>query len=155
MVEDKSGDDARLLSLAYVEFFAKGDRKSMRLMERDARLMARLMGNFALFLMDAVVIPVQHGISWTDGWVEVDYRSRTDPEFKATLIRRGRYRRLAKGYTLRPKRRLRRTARDAAGMLCMAWVAEYGEDRSVSPADAVVEMLGDLRPRFCQTGDAL
>ncbi|MFH9731838.1 hypothetical protein [Streptomyces sp. NPDC017260] len=154
MVDQTSGDDMRLLSFAYVESLLNEDKGAARYLERDSKLMVRSVGGLAFFLMDAVVIPVENGIGWTDGWVEVDFKARIDPGFKANLIRRGQYRRLARGFTVRPKRRLRRAARECVDMLCVAFLVEHGKERSATRREAALEMVGHFRERLCHSGDA-
>ncbi|MGW3860669.1 hypothetical protein ACWEDZ_04205 [Streptomyces sp. NPDC005047] len=155
MAENTGGDDKRLLALAYVEFWAKRDTASMRLMERDARRLVRSIGAFGFLLMDLVVIPAQHGVGWQDGWVEVDFRRRTDPELRASFIKRSRWMRVARGGTLLPRRRLRRNVHEIAAMLCMAYAAAHPtREESVTVEAAIVEMLGYFRERFCHSGDA-
>ena len=153
MVDTQPGDDARLLAIAYLEFWARGDRASMRLLERDRRQIAQAVGGFALFLMDSVVIPVQHGVGWADGWVEVDFRRRADPAFTATLLRRNGYRRLGQGRFLFARHHLRKTTREVAAMLCLAYAVEVGQERGVSTREAILHMLARVRNRFCHTGD--
>ncbi|WP_274032583.1 hypothetical protein [Streptomyces sp. MMBL 11-1] len=153
MVDKQPGDDMRLLAIAYMEFWARGDKASMRLLERDRRQIAQAVGAFAWFLMDTVVIPVQHGVGWADGWVEVDFRRRTDPEFTASLLRRRRYRRLAQGRVLRARPHLRKATREVAGMLCLAYSVEAAHDCEVSAREAILHALGRVRNRFCHTGD--
>lgn len=153
MADQQTEDDMRLLSFAYVESLMKEDSHAARYLERDARHMARCVGALAWFLMDAVVIPVENGIGWQESWVTVDSRRRTDPEFRANLFRRGRYRRLAHGITIRPKRRLRRAARDCVDMLCAAYIVEYGRERSSTRRDAALEMVGFFRERLCHSSD--
>lgn len=154
MVDEQHGDDMRLLGIAYLEFFAKDDKENMRLLERDRRLIARSVGSFAFFLMDSVYIPDRHGIAWTQGWVEVDFRKRTDPEFAATLYRRGRYRRMSQGLVLFPRRHLRKVTHDVARMLCVAYISEAPSEEPVKAREAILYMLQGLRERFCHTGDA-
>lgn len=144
----------RLLAIAYLEFFVKGDTENLRLLERDRRLIARAVGGFAFFLMDAVVIPARHGIAWTESWVEVDFRRRTDPEFAATMSVRRRYRLLAQGRGLFLQRRLRKTTHDVASMLCVAYAAEPDRDEQAKARDAILHMLRGLKRRFGHTSDA-
>jgi hypothetical protein len=153
MADEQPGDDMRLLCLAYIESLVREDSPNTEYLERDSRVMARSMGRLAWYLMDAAVIPLENGVNWRDGWVEVDFRSRTDPRFKANLTRRGRYRRMAKGYTLRPRHRLRHTAVACMDMLCAAYVLKYGRRPDVTHREAVLEMLAYFRRRFCQMGD--
>lgn len=154
MIDEQTGDDMRLVSTAYAEFFIRGDKASMRELERDARPLARAVGGLAFFLMDAVYIPVVHHIGWADSWVAADFQKRCDPEFRATLVRRGRLRRMANGYTLRPKTRSRQVVRDISKMLLMAYVDQH--DRVPKPCqrdEAALEILAGFRERLCQTGD--
>ncbi|MEU1552177.1 hypothetical protein ABZ517_05570 [Streptomyces scabiei] len=153
MAEPKAVDDPRLYAVAYLKFFVldadRESRQSRRLLERDARYMAKAVGNFALFLTDSVWLPVTHGVAWQMSWVEMDSLRRTDPELRRMLRRRDRYRRLGKGYTVRPKHALRRTAKDTVGMLWLAYQAEAPADAPLLYGSApVVEMLDRYRSRF-------
>ena len=154
MADQQTEDDMRLLSFAYVEALLNEDSVATKYLERDGRHMARCVGALAWFLMDAVVIPAENGVAWQESWITVDFRRRTDPEFRANLFRRGRYRRLAHGITLRPKWRLRRAARDSVDMLCAAYLMEYGRERSATKRDAALEMVGFFRKRLCHSSDA-
>ncbi|MEV7902137.1 hypothetical protein [Streptomyces anulatus] len=154
MVDEQPDNDMRLLAIAYLEFFAKNDKASMRLLERDRRLIVRSVGAFGWFLMDAVVIPTKHGVGWADGWVEVDFRSRTDPAFAATLLRRNAYRRLARGRVVCTRHNLRKATCEVAAMLCMAYAAEAGLAQSVSAREAMLHTLHELRSRFGHASDA-
>ncbi|MFE2539017.1 hypothetical protein [Actinacidiphila glaucinigra] len=153
MPDHTPADDARLISAAYIEFHVKRDAENLRLLERDTRYLAKAVGSFALFLMDAVVIPERHGISWTHGWVEVDFLRRTNPQFRATLGRRDQYRRQALGRTLRPRARLRRTAHEVTSMLCLAYTVEHGRHTDADVPEAVSLMLNTFRRRFCHSSD--
>lgn len=153
MGNDNAGDDLRLLGLAYVEFLAKGDRASLRLLERDKRRVGRAVSGIAVYLMDAILIPVQHEIVWQTSWVEVDFRRRTEPELAVTLAIRDRYRRHARGLVLLPRRHLRKNAEDIMRMLGMAYLFEE-RDEDVTARDAILTMLYELREKFCHSGDA-
>ena len=153
MTQPKDMDDPRLWAVAYVEFFvqdANADcRESRRLLERDAGYMARAVGNFAYFLMDSVWLPANYRVDWTTSWVEVDSLRRTNPALRRMLVRRDRYRRIGKGYSLFPRRALRRTARDVVGMLWLAYQVESLPDSPALYGSApVVEMLHRYRKRF-------
>ncbi|MEV5264792.1 hypothetical protein [Streptomyces werraensis] len=152
--QQRLGDDMRLLSFAYVQALVQEDEEARRFLERDSRWMAKCVAGLAFFLMDLVVIPVENGVDWRDGWVEVDFKARSDPKFRANLFRRGRYRRLAMGATVRPKRRLRRTARDCVDMLYLAHLSKHGRDSEVPPPQAVLDMLAYFRERFIHLGGA-
>lgn len=154
LTEQRSGDDPRLLSFAYVQALVEEDEGARRFLEKDARWTAKCVGGLAYFLMDLVVIPVENGVGWRDGWVEVDFKARSDPEFKANLFRRNRYRRLALGFTVRPRRRLRRTARDCVDMLYLAHLSKHGRDSDVPPCQAVLDMVAHFRDRLSHLGDA-
>lgn len=153
MADKAAGDDLRLLSIAYIEYLLTDNRQATHLLEREPRILVRSVGSLAWFLMDAVVIPAENGICWDDGWVSVDFRARTDPHFKANLLRRGRYRRLASGYALRRKHRLRRAAQDCVDMLCVAHISKYGRTRQVTREEAALEMVRHFRERFFHSGD--
>ncbi|MFV0135529.1 hypothetical protein ACLGIH_20295 [Streptomyces sp. HMX87] len=152
MAEPKAVDDPRLWAIAYLRFYVQDadlkSRKSRRLLERDARYMARAVGNFTLFLMDAVWLPVNYGVHWTDPWVEVDSLRRISPPLRAAFVRRERYRRLGRGLTVFPRRRLRRTARDAVAMLWLAYQAECPDAPLLYGSAPVLEMLDRYRLRF-------
>lgn len=153
MAHPKAVDDPRLWAVAYVEFFVQDAdqdcRVSRRLLERDARYMAKAVGNFALFLMDAVWLPVNYGVAWRTPWVEVDALLRTSPELRSMLVRRDRYRRVGRGYNICPKHALRRTAKDVVGMLWLAYQAEASPDMPLQYGSVpVVEMLHRYRHRF-------
>lgn len=156
MAEPKALDDPRLWAIAYVEFFVQDEdpesRKSRLLLERDSGYMSRAVGNFALFLMDAVWLPVHFQVHWTDPWVEVDVLLRASPALRDALARRGRYRRQGLGMTPCPKYRLRRTASDIVGMLWVAYQAECAPDPPLLyGSKPVVEMLHRYRRLFGQT----
>lgn len=151
-------DDPRLWALAYTEFFVRDataeSRSNRRLLEQDARYMTQAMGNFALFLMDSVWLPVHCGVEWTTPWWEVDSLRRTSPVLQQCLTRRSRYRRLGQGQFVRSRHWLRKTAADVVGML---WVAYQAECAPGPPeawgSDAVVVMLGKYRRRFSHLAD--
>ncbi|WP_125936396.1 hypothetical protein [Streptomyces sp. WAC 06738] len=157
MTEPGVVEDPRLWAMAYIRFFVKDadekSRKSRMLLESDARYMARAVGNFALFLMDSVWLPVQFGVEWTDSWVEIDSLKRTNPAFKMALLERERYRRMGLGYSLLPRQRLRRTARQVVGMLWLAYQAEAGSDGPLLyGSEPIVEMLQRYQNRFGHSG---
>lgn len=153
MAEPTALDDPRLWAIAYLKFFVQDanedSRRSRRLLERDSRYMARAVGNFTLFLMDSVWLPVNYGVHWTDSWVEVDSLRRSHPALGQALARRERYRRLGLGLTLFPRRRLRLAAKDAVGMLWTAYQAECApEPPALYGSAPVLEMLDRYRIRF-------
>jgi type IV secretory pathway TrbD component len=156
MAQPKAVDDPRLWATAYVEFFVRGadpdSRKSRLLLEQDPWYMSKAVGNLAMYLMDAVWLPVNFGVDWTTSWVEVDYARRSDPDLRKALARRNRYQRLGTGYTLRPKYRLRKTAADVVGMLWLAYQAEHhAGEPMLYGSEPVVVMLHKYRARFGHT----
>lgn len=157
MAEPGVVEDPRLWAMAYIRFFVKGDdiksRKCRRELESDARYMAKAVGNFALFLMDSVWLPVQFGVAWTESWVEVEALKRTNPAFRSALLTRESYRRMGMGYFLMPKYRLRKAARDVVGMLWLAYQAECGTDGPMQyGSQPVMEMLQRYQYRFGHSG---
>jgi hypothetical protein len=149
MAQPQAGEDPRLWAAAYIGFFITGDMKNVRLLERDVRYMSAAVGSLAFFLMDAAYMPMQHGVRWTESWVEVDARRRIDPELRASLIRRSRYRRVALGRTMRPKHRLRRTRRDVVNLLWLAYQYEcHPKAPELYGSQAILAMLRKYRERF-------
>jgi hypothetical protein len=154
MAQPTAAEDPRLWAVSYIEFLVTEDEESRLLLERDARYMAAAMGNFAFYLMDAVYLPVRHGVRWWEPWVEIDSLRRTNPSFRTALARRDAYRHLGRGYTLRPKRRLRRTAAD---VVTLVWLAHQAERYPYAPvrcdAQGVLEMLAKYREMFFHLSD--
>ncbi|WP_369042265.1 hypothetical protein [Streptomyces sp. Midd1] len=149
-------EDPRLWAIAYIEFFVQDQnpesRKNRLTLEQDSVYMCKAVGNFAMFLMDAVWLPVNFQVHWTDSWVEFDALRRTSPALREALSRRDRYRRLGLGHTGCPRLRLRQTARDVVGMLWVAYQAECApEPPQLYGSQPVVEMLHRYRMRFGQT----
>ncbi|MGW3153748.1 hypothetical protein [Streptomyces sp. NPDC001089] len=158
LAELEAEEDPRLWAVAYTEFFVRDAdpacRRSRLVLERESRFMTKAMANFAMFLMDAVWLPVHFGVEWTTPWCEVDSLRRTSPGLRDCLLRRDRYRHVGQGHFGRPRHHLRRTAKDVVGMV---WVAYQAECSPGAPdlygSDAVVAMLGKYRARFSHTGD--
>lgn len=153
MAEPKAVDDPRLWAIAYVKFFVQDvdpdSRESRLLLERKSGYMSRAVGNFALFLVDAIELPVNFRVHWTDSWVDVDALRRLSPALREVLARRERYLRQGLGYTACPKYRLRQTAKDVVGLLWLAYQAECAPDPPLLYGSApVVEMLDRYQARF-------
>lgn len=149
-------EDPRLWAVSYLEFFVRdgepASRDSRRHLERNARYMARAVGDFALVLMDSVWLPEMYGLEVQTSWVETDFRRSTEPDLRVALARRDRYRRLGLGRVVRSRRALRATARDVVYMLWLEYQAEAGPEaplgRGLAP---VLEMLARYRVRFSHT----
>lgn len=131
MTEETAWLDALSTACGYVQFVAKGDLDSARMVEKaEDRALLPALGLMGVQVMQCMVFPQVHGVNWDAPWMITDNKRRDCPAFEKAWFRREGFLIEQKGVAIPRTRRARRSR--CRGMAMMI-IVEFGSMARLNP----------------------